>query len=61
MREVITGLAVQVEITKYTDTNQVAGRASTPDGKPIVFTAVEVEIPPAVVEWVREKIGMKGG
>jgi hypothetical protein len=56
MKQVITGLLVNVEITGYNDAGQVAGR---PD-KPVQFTALEADIPETVLEWVRQKIGMKG-
>lgn len=65
-RQVITGLTVQVEITAYDDQNRVTGRALAPSvpgqpDRPIIFTALEAAIPPAVVEWVRQSIGMKEG
>jgi len=56
MRQVITGLLVQVEITGYNESGQVAGR---PD-KPVQFTVLEADIPEPVLEWVRKMIGMKG-
>ena len=56
MRQAITGLAVQVEVTGYNDAGQVAGRPE----KPVVFTVLEADIPEAVLEWVRQKIGLKG-
>jgi len=56
MRQAITGLLVQVEITGYNAEGQVAGR---PD-KPVTFQTLEADIPAAVLEWVRIRIGMKG-
>ena len=56
MKQVVTGLAVQVEITGYNDFGQVAGRPE----KPVVFTVLEADIPEAVMAWVTQKIGMKG-
>lgn len=61
MRQVITGLTVQVEITQYNENGQVEGRALGEGNRPIVFTALESKIPPAVVEWVRQSIGLKEG
>jgi hypothetical protein len=56
MRQVITGLLVQVEITGYDEAGRVAGR---PD-KPIQFSTLEADIPADVLEWVRIRVGMKG-
>lgn len=56
MRQVITGLAVQVEITGYNEAGQVAGR---PD-KPVTFQVLEADIPEPVLEWVRQRLGIKG-
>lgn len=55
MREVVTGLIVQVEVTGYNDDGQVVGRPE----KPPTFQALEASIPPEVLRWVREKVGMK--
>lgn len=60
MRQVITGLVVQVEVTQYNDEGQVAGRVLAQDGKPPVFSVAEADIPASVLEWARQKIGMKG-
>ena len=56
MRQAITGLLVNVEITGYDEAGRVAGR---PD-KPVQFTVLEADIPEPVLEWVRQMIGMKG-
>ena len=56
MRQVITGLLVQVEITGYNEAGQVAGRPE----KPVQFVALEADIPEPVLEWARQMIGMKG-
>ena len=56
MRQVITGLLVQVEITGYDEAGRVAGR---PD-KPVQFSTLEADIPEAVLDWVRQRLGMKG-
>jgi hypothetical protein len=56
MRQAITGLAVQVEITGYNELGQVAGRPE----KPVGFTVLEADIPETVLEWVRQRLGMKG-
>lgn len=54
-KQVVTGLKIQVEVTGYTDTWQVAGRPENP----VIFTVLEADIPKEVMEWVRFKIGMK--
>jgi hypothetical protein len=56
MKQVITGLLITVEVTGYNEAGQVAGR---PD-KPVQFAVLEADIPEAVLDWVRQKIGMKG-
>jgi predicted small integral membrane protein len=60
MRQIITGLVVQVTVTQYNDDNQVMGHVLSPDGKPPLFSVAEADIPAAVLEWARLKIGMKG-
>ena len=60
MRQVITGLVLQVEITRYNDTGQKMGHVLSPDGKPPLMSVAEADIPETVLEWVRQKIGMKG-
>lgn len=52
MKQVITGILVQLEVTVYNDDWKVVNR---PTVKP--FTALEADIPEAVLEWVRMMIG----
>lgn len=59
MRTVITGLVIQIEITKYNSDNKKLGQLVGNDGKPPVFAAPEAEIPEVVLEWVRQKAGLK--
>lgn len=61
MRQVVTGLVIQVEVTQYTDENKKAGHTLAQDGKPPLFSVAEADIPEPVLEWVRKKIGMEGG
>jgi len=60
MRTVITGLVVQVEITKYNDDGKKAGHVLAEGGKPPLFSVAEADIPEPVLEWVRQMVGMKG-
>ena len=60
MRTTVTGLIVQATVTSYTDDNKVAGHVLAQDGKPPMFSVSEADIPEPVLEWVRQKIGMKG-
>ena len=60
MRQVITGLVVQVEITRYNDENKKTGHILAEGGKPPLFSVAEADIPEPVLEWVRQMIGMKG-
>ena len=57
MRQAITGLIVQVEVTGYDDNGKVAGR---PEKAP-TFQVLEAMIPPEVMAWVKLNIGMKEG
>jgi len=59
MRQVITGLFVQVEITRYTEAGKKVGTVMSEEGKPPLFSVAEVDIPEPVLEWVRKMIGMK--
>ena len=61
MRTVVTGLVVQVEITKYNDDGKKLGHVLAEGGKPPLFSVAEADIPEPVLEWVRQTIGMKGG
>jgi hypothetical protein len=36
------------------------GHVLSPDGKPPLFSVAEADIPAAVLEWARLKIGIKG-
>ena len=60
MRTVVTGLVVQVEITKYNDDGKKLGHVLAEGGKPPLFSVAEADIPEPVLEWVRQTIGMKG-
>lgn len=60
MKQVVTGLVVQVEVTGYDDEGRVVGRGTTPDGKPLTFQALEASIPEPVLEWVRQQIKLGG-
>ena len=60
MRQVITGLVVQVEITRYNDENKKTGHVLTEGGKPPLIQVAEADIPEPVLEWVRQMVGMKG-
>ena len=51
MKQVITAILVQVEVTPYDD----AGRAMLRP-KPIVLIAAEADIPKPVLDWVRGKL-----
>lgn len=55
MRNAVTGLLIQVEITAYNDAGQVAGR---PEKTP-QFSVLEANIPPEVLAWVKQAIGFK--
>lgn len=59
MRNVVTGLVVQVEVTQYSDDNKKAGNIIGKDGKPLGFAVSEADIPELVLEWVRAQIGLK--
>ncbi len=61
MRQAITGVIVQLEITQYNDANQVCGRMTTPEGGRPTFSAVEAEIPGPVMEWVQAAVNKMGG
>lgn len=57
MRQAITGILVQVEVTGYDEGGKVAAR--TDSSKPIQFVVLEAAIPPAVLEFVTKAIGLK--
>lgn len=56
MRQVITGILVQVEITNYNEAGQVTSRPKSPQ-----FAVLEAEIPESVLEWVRQMVAKTGG
>ena len=61
MRDVVTGLVIQVEVTRYNDDNKKMGNVLAEGGKqPPVIQVSEADIPEPVLEWVRQKIGMRG-
>jgi len=49
MKQVITALVVQVEVTNYNEAGQVAQRPEMPR-----FVAIEADIPEPVLEWVQQ-------
>jgi len=57
MRQVITGLVVNVEITQYNEAGQVCGRPP----KAPAFSVLEADIPENVIEWVRGCLAKVGG
>lgn len=62
MRVAVTGLLIEVTVTQYSDDNKVMGRVMSSDNKtPPMISVAEADIPEPVLEWVRQKIGMKGG
>ena len=61
MRQFITGLVVQVEVTRYNDEGKKMGHLLADGGKPPLFSVAEADIPEPVLEWARQMIGMKGG
>lgn len=52
MRQVITGILVQVEITNYNEAGQVASR---PKVSP-QFAVLEADIPESISVWVHQMI-----
>jgi hypothetical protein len=60
MKDVVTGLVIQVEVTRYNDSGQKVGNVLAEGGKPPILQVAEADIPEPVLEWVRAKIGMKG-
>jgi hypothetical protein len=60
MRQFITGLVVQVEVTRYNDEGKKMGHLLADGGKPPLFSVAEADIPEPVLEWARQMIGMKG-
>ena len=54
MKQTITAIVVQVEVTPFND----EGKAMLRD-KPIVFPAAEADLPDPVLEWVREMISKR--
>ncbi len=60
MKQAITALVVQVEITQYDDAGKVTGRIFQ-DGKMPSFVVHEASIPDAVLEWVQSMLKKNGG
>jgi len=49
MKTAITALLIQVEITPYNDAGQVMPRP-----QPQQYSVFEADIPPEILEWVRD-------
>ena len=60
MKDVVTGLVIQVEITRYNDEGKKTGHVLADGGKPPLLQVAEADIPEPVLEWVRKMVGMKG-